>query len=262
MPSGVETNMEHCRSSAWVRSVELGASSGVLVLVLALAGAGCGGGATSETTSTERTERTSGRERSGEEPLPDGASITGLMGTIPARAVSETMDNRMGHLARCFADRSDDVEFLEGDITLSFRVHTDGTVAWVYPSRSTIGDRETEVCILGVARGAHFPRPTGGEAEFTWGFGLDAASDVRLPITWTSDHVMPTIEANRASIASCGRTGFQLTAYVAPGGAVMAVGGTCPDADALAALDCVVSAVRGWTMPNPGSYPAKVSFSL
>lgn len=244
--------MEHGRSSAWV-----------VFVALALLGAGCGGGSSTETTTTERSERTTGRERTtSEEALPEGASITGLMGTIPARSVSSTMDGRMSHLARCFADRSDDVEFLEGDITLSFRIHTDGTVAWVYPSRSTIGDHETESCILGVARSAHFSRPTGGEAEFSWGFGIDAASDVRLPISWTADHVTEAIEANRASVASCGRTGFQLTAYVAPGGAVMAVGGTCPDADALTALDCVVTAVRGWTMPNPGSYPAKVSFSL
>lgn len=230
-------------------------------LVLMTALVGCGGSTATEDTTTT-SERRSERTTRGEEELPEGASITGLMGTIPARAVTETMNNRTTALARCFADRSDDVEFLEGDITLSFRVHTDGTVAWVYPSASTIGDRETESCILGVARGAHFPRPTGGEAEFSWRFGLDAASDVRLPIAWSSDHILEVIEANRSSVASCGGGGFQLTAYVAPGGSVMAVGGTCTGAESLAALDCVVTAVRGWTMPNPGSYAAKVSFAL
>jgi hypothetical protein len=238
---------------------------GWMALVVAAMGcgmAGCGGGAsTPETTATTST-RTSGRETRREEPLPEGASITGLMGTIPARSVSGALEPRMPRFARCFADRTDEVAFLEGDITLSFRVHTDGSVAWVFPSRSNIGDRETESCILDVARTTHFPAPTGGEAEFTWGFGLDAASDVRMPITWTSDHVMATVEANRSSVASCGRTGFELTAYVSPGGAVLAVGGTTPDADALPALDCVVGAVRGWTMPNPGSYPAKVTFRL
>lgn len=222
----------------------------------------CGGGTTTTETATRERTETSGRETRREEALPEGASITGLMGTIPARAVTETMNNRMSALARCFADRSDEVAFLEGDITMEFRVHTDGTVAWVYPAATTIGDRETEACILDVARAAHFPRPTGGEAEFSWGFGLEAASDVRLPITWTADHVTATIEANRSTIASCGRTGFELTAYVSPGGAVLSVGGTAPDADALPALDCVVTAVRRWTMPNPGSYAAKVSFHL
>lgn len=232
-----------------------------VALLLMTALAGCGGATAAENT-TAASERRSDRTTRGDEELPEGASITGLMGTISSRAVADTLNNRMGRFERCFTDRSDDVEFLEGDITLSFRVHTDGSVAWVYPSASTIGDRETETCILGVAESTHFPRPSGGEAEFRWGFGLEASSDVRMPIAWSSDHILDVIEANRATVASCGGRGIQLTAYVAPGGTVMAVGGTCSDAESLAALDCVVSAVRGWTMPNPGSYAAKVSFSL
>lgn len=232
-----------------------------VALLLMTALVGCGSASATEDTTTT-SERASSRTRRGEEELPEGASITGLMGTISSRAVADTLNGRMGRFERCFTDRSDNVEFLEGDITLSFRVHTDGTVAWVYPSASTLGDRETETCILGVAASTRFPRPSGGEAEFRWGFGLEASSDVRLPIAWSSDHILDVIEANRATVASCGGRGIQLTAYVAPGGAVMAVGATCSDAESLAALDCVVSAVRSWTMPNPGSYAAKVSFSL
>lgn len=229
---------------------------------LLLSIAGCGGSSSTETTTTE-TRATSGREARREEALPEGASITGLMGTISARAVNETLEPRIPRFARCFSDRMDEVEFLSGDITLSFRIHVDGTVAWVYPSASTIGDRATESCILDVARTTHFPAPHGGEAEFTWGgFGVDAPSDVRQPLSWGADAVAGTVEANRASVASCGRSGFRLTAYVAPGGRVLTVGGTAPDADALAALDCVVTAVRGWTMPDPGSYAAKVTFDL
>jgi hypothetical protein len=234
----------------------------LLPVTLLLAIAGCGGSSSTETTPTE-THAISGREERREEALPEGASITGLMGTISARAVNETLEPRIPRFARCFADRSEEVAFLSGDITLSFRIHLDGTVAWVYPSATTIGDRETESCILDIARSTHFPPPHGGEAEFTWGgFGVDAPSDVRLPLSWGADAVADTVEENRASVASCGRRGFRLTAYVAPGGRVLAVGGTAPDADALAALDCVVSAVRGWTMPDPGSYPAKVTFDI
>lgn len=233
----------------------------VVPFVLLTSVAGCGGSSEPETTPTP-SHTTSGREERREDALPEGASITGLMGTISARAVQGALEPRMPRFARCFADRSDDVEFLSGDITLSFRIHTDGSVAWVFPSATNIGDRDTERCILDVARTTHFSAPSGGEAEFTWGFGLDAPSDVRLPLSWGADAVATTVEANRASVASCGRSGFRLTAYVAPGGRVLAVGGTAPDADALTALDCVVGAVSGWTMPNPGSYAAKVTFDL
>ena len=41
-----------------------------------------------------------------------------------------------------------------------------------------------------------------------------------------------------------------------------AAGASAPDAESLAALDCVADGVRGWAMPDPGSYAAKVTFEL
>lgn len=237
----------------------LGAVRGIVVLTLALA-AGCGGASTpDETTPTaRRTDR-----RHDDEEAASGVSVTGLMGTISQDAVRHALEPRMNDFARCFSNRMGEVEFLSGDITMAFRIDLAGHVLWVYPSASTIGDHDTESCILDVARRARFSPPRGGEAEFTWGFGLDAADDIRLPTSWPETHVAAVVDANRGSLGSCGRsTGFRITAYVAPGGAVMAAGGTTPDADSLSALSCVVSAVRSWPMPDPGSYAAKVTFSL
>jgi hypothetical protein len=233
----------------------------VALVSLSLLAAGCGGSSTPETTTPEHTTRP--RHERDEEAASEGVAVTGLMGTISQDAVRNALEPHMTAFARCFSNRMGDVEFLSGDITMSFRVDTSGNVLWVYPSASTIGDRETETCVLDVARRSHFAAPHGGEAEFTWGFGLDAAEDVRLPTSWPETHVAEVVTANRGALTSCGRTsGFSITAYVAPGGTVMAAGGTAPDADALPALDCVVTAVRGWTMPDPGSYAAKVSFSI
>lgn len=231
------------------------------LLSLCLVVAGCGGSSTPETTTPERT--THARHERDEESASEGVAVTGLMGTISQDAVRSALEPHMSAFARCFSNRMGEVEFLSGDITMTFRVDTSGNVLWVYPSASTIGDRATESCVLDVARHSHFTAPRGGEAEFTWGFGLDAAEDVRLPTSWPETHVAEIVTANRAALASCGRaSGFEITAYVAPGGTVMAAGGTSPDADALTALDCVVTAVRTWTMPDPGSYAAKVSFSI
>src|SRR5690606_38221140 len=99
----------------------------------------------------------------------DGVQITGLMGTISREEVEDALNPRMPRFTRCFAQRLGDVEFLAGDIRMAFRISTEGTVLWVYPASSSIGDRETEQCVLGVARETRFPRPHGGEAEFAWG---------------------------------------------------------------------------------------------
>jgi hypothetical protein len=60
----------------------------------------------------------------------------------------------------------------------------------------------------------------------------------------------------------CGPGRYQVTAYVSPGGAPLAVGVATDSSDAGANLDCVATAVRAWHFPDPGSYAGKVSFTL
>lgn len=191
----------------------------------------------------------------------DGVAIEGLMGTISQMAVQRGIEPKMERFLGCFTRRYGQVELLGGHIEMAFRIHRDGTVRWVYPRASTIGDRETERCLLDTAASIHFSRPAGGEAEFAYPLDLDPPEDVRPPLVWDATQVASQVESNAGSIASCGR-GFSVTAYVDRGGRVMAVGASTSDPDNAANLDCVASAVREWTMPDPGSYPAKVTFSL
>lgn len=232
--------------------------------ILALVGAvGCGGAEETDTTESRRTERetTSGSESSRE--ASGGPQITGLMGTIRSDQVENTMNPRVDRLARCFASRMGTIEVLGGSIRLGFRIHTDGTVAWVYPIESDIGDQETEQCILAQASRARFPRPRGGEAEFTWGFGLDPSPDVRPPLNWDADNLGSHADDLRRLARQChARGSFNVTAYVQPGGEVLAAGGAAPDAEQLEALGCVLDEVRGWTFRDPGSYAAKISFEV
>jgi hypothetical protein len=223
--------------------------------------AGCGGGATEQSTTT--TTAASTTQRREEAPLPTGASITGLMGTISQDAVQSTLEPRMDSFMHCFETRLTTVRFLGGNIRLAFRVHTDGTVMWVYPAESSLGDRDVETCIMGVAQRAHFPHPHGGEAEFSWGFALDPPSDVRAPIAFASGGIDALIEAQEHGVrTACGQGPYHVTAYVQPGGAVLAAGVATDSTDAAARLDCVAGAVRAWHFPDPGSYAGKVSFTL
>jgi len=223
--------------------------------------ASCGGSEES-TPEVPEERQTSGSERT-EERREGGPQITGLMGTIRADQVEHTLQPRVQRMARCFSTRMSEIEQLGGSIRLGFRIHTDGTVAWVYPLETDIGDRATEQCILEQASRARFPRPRGGEAEFTWGFGLDPSPDIRPPLTWGADSLGRRADDVRGLARQCRvHAAYQITAYVEPGGTVLAAGGSAPGAAELETLDCVLEGVRGWTFTDPGSYPAKISFPV
>lgn len=223
--------------------------------------AGCGGG---DTTPTEQAEESSTSGHESRSDPNDGVAITGLMGTIRQDQVENALNPRMNRFMRCFADRMGDVEYLGGNIRLSFRIHTDGTVSWVFPLETDIGDRQAEQCVLGVAQSTRFPRPRGGEAEFNWGFGFDPAEDVRPPLSWAADALGDRASDVSGLARSCHATGggFSVTAYVEPGGTVLAAGGSMPSAEAEGPLDCILEGVREWTLPDPGSYAAKITFEV
>jgi len=221
---------------------------------------GACGGSDEPAEEVQRTS-TSGSERRA--PVDDGVAVTGLMGTIRQDEVVNALSPRMPRFVRCFSQRMGDVELLGGDIRLSFRIHTDGSVAWVYPLETDIGDRDTERCVLSVASQTRFPRPRGGEAEFQWGFGLDPSEDIRPPLNWQADALGRRADDVATLGRSCRASGtYVITAYINPGGEVLAAGGTMPDQDSEAALDCILDAVRGMEMPDPGSYPAKITFQV
>ena len=229
-------------------------------LGLALA---CGGGEETndaEATTTSTSNATSGDERPVERN--DGVGIEGLMGTISAMAVQRALEPRIGRFFSCFNQRSGDVEVLGGRIVMAFRIRTDGSVLWVYPRESNIGDRETERCMLEVAASTRFSRPQGGEAEFSYPLEVDPPDDVRPATFWDASRVSTHVDRVRGEIVDCGPGPFRVTVYVAPGGRVIAAGASTTEQTQGDSLDCVADAVRGWAMPDPGSYPAKVSFDL
>lgn len=222
--------------------------------------AACGGEATTEehATTTESAEATSGRER--EAAANESVQVEGLMGTISATAVQRGIEPRMGRFLRCFTERYEAVEVLGGRFDMAFRVARDGSVLWVYPRASTIGDRETERCLLGVAAGIRFSAPQGGEAEFAYPIEIDAPEDVRPPTFWDPSRVAEAVERQASRLQCPGH--FAVTVYIEPGGEVVAAGASSREQVSAEQLDCVAGAVAGWTMPTPGSYPAKVTFDL
>lgn len=222
-------------------------------------GMGCGKNEDAEHVAHE--EQTQGDERP-HEPN-DGLAVEGLLGTLGRDEIQQGLEPRMDLFAGCFDQRSRAVSMIGGRVDLAFRVAIDGSVRIVHLRSSTVGDRETERCVLSVARSAKFPRPRGGEAEFAWPLELDPPGHVRPPLSWEPAQVESVVAKESADVlATCGAAGAKVTVYIGRGGKVITAGASIDEADSDAILDCVVERVSGWMLPDPGSYPAKVTFDL
>ena len=196
---------------------------------------------------------------------PDQMQVTGIMGTIPERKIRATLEPVLPSFARCFAREAGEVEFIGGHMEFYFRVGLDGKVEWVYPRASDVGHRATEQCLLDIAKGVRFPGPKGGgAAEVGWGFDFEPSDGARPPVAWGTENA----ESVRSQIHALAREcqleqgSLMVTAYVTPGGQVLAAGASADSPQSAAQIDCVVGAVRGFTFADPGSYTAKLSFSV
>ena len=120
--------------------------------------------------------------------------------------------------------------------------------------------------MLDVLRGKDWPAPVGGkEGHARNSFDFDPPNDVRPAEEWPSDKVEEALDEKRSEIASCKSSApgtYQVTMYVKTSGEALSVGVTPPDAQGESAVDCLVETLKAAEYPKPGSWPAKVSFSL
>ena len=231
------------------------------------------------------------------------------LGSMDQRAVEKTFNNLLnGPLEKCHKDGCARIEYLSGDVKLFTRVSAEGTVKYGFFEDSSIGDRDTEKCVLDALKNASWPKPIGGEGEVRNGMSWTPGSE-RQPSAWSADKVTGALEhhANKSvkeKVEACkaGTTGFKVTAYVEPGeleaappaepdnkdkkkpggkpakpdpkkgkptepeaehgGKFKAIGMSAPKKDAAEKVDCLVDALKQLPLPSPGSYAAKVSFTL
>jgi hypothetical protein len=231
----------------------------VVGVTAALALGACGhSGVPEEATHVGETQ---GAEREPEEP--GGLSVSGLRGTLSQYEIQNALEPRMPKFSRCVQRRSGEVEWVSGGVEFQFKIALDGSVAQVYPSQSSMGDRETERCMLEVAKGTRFPAPHGGEAEFSWSLEVPLDPDVRAPVAWGApDAGDALLEALPELKNQCGGGPYRVTAYVDAGGKVVAAGAATPDEASAASLDCVAQQVQSLALSSPGSYAAKLSFDV
>ncbi|CAN5698134.1 hypothetical protein BH11MYX4_BH11MYX4_57390 [soil metagenome] len=223
------------------------------------------------------------------------------LGSIDEKKVAQAFASLVsGPLETCHKQGRDRIELLTGDVKVFLRIDGNGKMRYGFFEDSTLGDRDTEKCILGVFAAASWPKPEGGEAEVRSGFGWGPGGE-REPTSWPSDKVTSALldaKDVRRSIEKCKagvKADFAVTAYVemeeggdgdkpkAPGkpaaqprstpkhgkkgnkeqgGRFKAIGISTKSKEGSEKIDCIVEALKPLELPSPGSYAAKVTFSL
>jgi hypothetical protein len=194
---------------------------------------------------------------------PDTLAVTGIRGTLSQQEIQSVLEPKLPKLLRCVQQRRGVLEPLAGEITFAFHVATNGAVVSVNLTHSTLGDRDTERCMLQIVEAARFPPPHGGEADFSWPLQVPDDPDVRPAVELAGDTVRASLGSQLSELsARCGGGQVIATAYVDPDGAVLAAGVAAPDIANPAQFDCISEGVRALRLPSPGSYLGKVSFTI
>ncbi len=190
------------------------------------------------------------------------------LGSIDDRAVSNTFQDLSGQFEACQKSGLKRISFLSGRAKFFMRVGEDGKTKWTYIEESTLGDYDTERCMLDILEGAQWPKPIGGDATVERDLTFDPG-EARQPADWPSDKVAASLGKHKKEIDKCldpaPNAKFTVTAYVEPHGKegkVVAVGVATSSKEGGAQVKCIADTVKTMKVPSPGGYAAKVEFKL
>lgn len=228
--------------------------SGLLVSTLLLA---CGEATPPPQTADDRPQA--------EQEHRSGASVSAEIGGLDEQKVNAAFEASVSGLQRCLQQGAGRVEFLGGSVSFFIKIDTDGKVDGAYVEKSTLGDRETEKCMLGALRAKNWPKPVGGEHGLARkSFDFDPPNDVRAPADYDQAHLGQGLDKIAGKLSSCksAKGQYEATMYVATDGSVLSASVTPPGEDGESSVDCLVSTLKDASFPSPGSWPAKVTFTL
>ena len=194
-----------------------------------------------------------------------GVAVSSEIGGLDEEKVNAAFESSLAGLQRCLARGASRVEFLGGSVSFFVKIDTSGTVDRAYLEKSTLGDRDTEKCMLDALRSKKWPKPVGGEHGLARkSFDFDPPNDVRPPAEYDKEHLHEALGKLSGKLDSCkaSKGSYEATIYVATDGSVLSAGVTPPDETGEESVDCLVSTLKSAPFPSPGSWPAKITFTL
>lgn len=193
----------------------------------------------------------------------DGIEISGLKGTIDARAVEKALNKKIRDVTACRRKHIGSLSYVGGDVTLFFVIGMDGVPTKVVVEKSQLGHWQMEACILGVAKSLKFVKPEGGKAEVRYTMAL--ANNGANAKDWDVDKAKPTLRKKRKALRACRKGGlpksFTVTFYVLPGGSVKTVGVTSSGSLPAGFAACVAKVVQAQTFDDPLGSVARATYT-
>jgi hypothetical protein len=219
--------------------------------------------------------------------------VEGQLGSIEPKDVTRSFAQTEGALRECHAKGLERIRFLGGEVKVVLRIGEDGHARYGWFEDTTLGDHETEMCMMHSFLEATWPKPRGGEAEVKSSFGFDPPSGTTVPEPRSSDAVSVQLVEHHAKINACKKSPdevYRATAYVVdagrgkkpaarPGakpkkgkrpvtpqkpalhGTVLSVGIAPPGPERDEAVECLTKIVLGLKVESAKG-PGKVTFSL
>jgi hypothetical protein len=227
-----------------------------------LGAASCGGSQEVVTGPTDdgQTTEDSGRRRS-------GMGVESEIGALDEGQVKATFKRIEKQLAGCYERGTGRVPYLAGEIAFKIRVNKEGKVRWVYVKDSSLGDHDTESCMVRVLKGASWPSPIDGQDGITESsFAFEPGGDERMPLSWSPEQLGPKFKDAQGKLSQCrtdaGTGPLKATLYIDTDGKPGSIGVSSSDEKGDAAISCVIETLNGLTFPSPGSYASKVTVTI
>jgi hypothetical protein len=191
-----------------------------------------------------------------------GIAAEGDVGGLSQEDVETAFESLGPAVQRCAEQGLARIDALAGSCTIALRIARDGSAHWAYMKESSLGDRDTERCILDAVRARKWPKPLGGEGEALHSFNIDSS----VPVTvWEGDHVRSVRGLLARSVSRCMRRGrgrFTATVYVRRDGSVLSAGVAPPSAAAEDKADCVADALHKVKFGKQRSRLTKGTFQI
>jgi hypothetical protein len=224
-----------------------------LVLALGIATPGCGGDPSPAPKSAQAASA---------KPKKKAMSVSSDRGALSQHDVAEAFRGLERPVQRCLERGTRRVAALGGTFEVAVRIDPDGQAKWAYMKKSTLGDRETESCILEAVRSKRWPLPLGGDGEAEHTFAVESTVPVAK---FKASRMKSARKGIWRKVSRClqpARGRYMATLYIQRDGRVASAGAAPPNAKGEAKIDCLVDELRTFKFGRQRARLSKVTFGI